>query len=207
VTPASEKIWWGLGMGIQENEQGEWLWQWGDNGDFKGLCVVNPGKQEALVYFTHSNWGLHIASGVLNAYFPPQTWWVNSWLEYEFFEKKNIEMFWAAMEAQGYDHASAIAQELKRKDTAFKMPQSDINDLGFIMIGRGKKKEAVEIFQYDIEANPTDAEAYNGLAQAYEETGDKQLALVNYKKSLALNPQNSWVADQIKKLEGAATTK
>jgi CubicO group peptidase (beta-lactamase class C family) len=204
ITPANEFIGWGLGMGLQENEQGKWLWQWGDNGDFKGLCVVNSGKKEALVYFTHSNWGLHIASDVLSAYFPPQTWWINSWLEYQFFEKKNVELFWTRMDKEGYDHASAIAMDLKRKDTAFTIPQTDLNDLGFIMIGRNKKKEAVEIFKYDVEAYPNDGDAYNGLAQAYEENGDKQLAINNYKKSVELNPQNNFAADRIKQL-GAET--
>jgi len=95
VTTANEYIWWGLGMGLLENEQGKWLWQWADNGDFKGICFVNPGEKEALVYFTHSNWGLHITTGILNAFFPTQTWWANTWLGYEFYEKKNVEMFWA----------------------------------------------------------------------------------------------------------------
>ena len=201
VTPANENIWWGLGMGLQENEQGKWLWQWADNGNFKGICVVNPGKKEALVYFTHSNWGLHIATGILNAFFPPQTWWVNTWLGYEFYEKRNMEMFWARLEKEGYDHASLIAGDLKNKDTAFKLPETDLNDLGFIMIGKNKKKEAVEIFKYDVEANPNNDDAYNGLAQVYEEIGEKDLAIRNFKKSLALNPNNTYAADRIKKLE------
>jgi CubicO group peptidase (beta-lactamase class C family) len=46
-------IGWGLGMGIQYNEKGKALWQWGDNRDFKAFYTVLPGRREQLVYFIH----------------------------------------------------------------------------------------------------------------------------------------------------------
>jgi tetratricopeptide (TPR) repeat protein len=201
VTEANNHIWWGLGIGLQENETGKWAWQWGDNGDFKGFCIFNPDRNEALVYLTHSNWGLHITTEILNAYFGKQTWWAPIWIGYEFWGKSSMELFWAQLEKQGYDHASEIARECKQNDTSFAMPESDVNDLACILLGKGMKSEAIDIFKYNLAAHPNSADAYEGLAEGYDDAGQKELALENFKKSAALNPNNSYAADRIKKLE------
>ncbi len=204
TTEASKHVWWGLGMGLQENENGRWAWQWGDNGDFKGFCIVNPKTKQALVYFTHSNWGLHITSDILDIFFPKQTWWVPDWLGYEFYEKKNILAFWGQLEKKGYDHASEIVRDFKQKDTSFKLPESDVNDIAFICLGKGMKKEAIDVFKYNLEANPNSADAYDGLAQGYDDVGDKELAIKNFKRAVELNPKDTYAADRIKKLESEA---
>lgn len=201
VTEANNHIWWGLGMGLQENESGRWAWQWGDNGDFKGFCIVNPAKKEALVYFAHSAWSLHITRDILNTFFKQQTWWPVTWTGYEFYEKKNMLAFWAQLNKQGYDHATQITLDLKQHDTAFVLPESDVNDLGFILLGKRMKKEAIYILQYNLAAHPNSADAYEGLAEAYDDMGDKDLAIENFKKVIELNPKNNYAANRIKKLE------
>jgi tetratricopeptide (TPR) repeat protein len=109
--------------------------------------------------------------------------------------------FWAQLDINGYDHASEIAQNLKQQDTSFKLPETDLNDLAFILLGKNMKKEAIDIFKYTLAANPNSADAYNGLAQGYDEIGEKELAIQNFKKSLELNPDNNYAKDRIKKLE------
>lgn len=204
VTEANQHIWWGLGIGLQENETGQWIWQWGDNGDFKGFCMANPEKKEALIYLTHSKWGLHITSDILSTFFPPQTWWPTIWLDYQFYEKPNMLAFWAQLDSQGYDRATAIAQGLKQKDSTFFIPQSDVNDLAFILLGKDMKKEAIDIFKYNLAANPNSADAYESLAEGYEDIGEKELALQNFKKTVELDPNNHYAADRIKALESEA---
>lgn len=201
VTPANQHIWWGLGIGIQANETGDWIWQWGDNGDFKGFFIANPKKKEALVYFTYSKWGLHITTEVLDAFFQKQTWWVPVWIGYEFYEKKNMLAFWTRLEKEGYDHAEEIAKDLKQQDTAFKLPESDVNDLGFILLGKNRKKEAIGILKYNLAANPNSADACIGLADAYDNMGEKQLVIENLRRAVVLAPRNNNVAERLKKLE------
>lgn len=171
VTEADKHIWWGLGMGLQENETGLWAWQWGDNGDFKGFVIVNPAKKEALVYFTYSNWGLHITTDVLNAFFPEQTWWPPVWIGYEFYEKKNMLAFWAQLDRRGYDHASEIVHDLKQKDTAFLLPESDVNDLANILLSKNRKSQAIAIFKYNLAVHPNSADAYEGIKKLSSPTG------------------------------------
>jgi len=188
-------------MGLQENETGKWIWQWGDNGSFKGFCIANPAKKQALVYFTHSTWGLHITTDILDAFFPQQTWWPPTWIGYEFYEKKNMLAFWSTLDKQGYDRASEIVRGLEQRDTSFKLPESDVNDLGFILLRKGMKNEAIDIFKYNLATNPNSSDAYDSLAEGYDDIGEKELAIENFKRSVQLNPQNTYAADRIKKLE------
>jgi CubicO group peptidase (beta-lactamase class C family) len=204
ISKANKYIWWGLGIGLQENETGKWIWHWGDNGDFKGFCIANPQRKEALVYFTYSKWGLHITTDILNAFFPKQTWWTPIWIGYEFYEKKNMSAFWSQLDKQGYNNAMEIAQDLKQKDTSFLLPESDITDLAFILLGKKLNKEAIDIFKYNIAANPNSANAYESLAEGYQGIGEKRLAIENYKKAAALNPNDTYSTEQIKKLEPEA---
>lgn len=201
ATEANNHIWWGLGMGLQENEAGRWAWQWGDNGDFKGFCIVNPAKKEALVYLTHSNWGLHITTDVLNAFFPKETWWPPTWIGYEFYEKKNMLAFWGQLDKRGYDHAAEVTAQLKQKDTSFLLPESDVNDLANILYGKNMKPQAIDIFKYNLSVNPNSADTYEGLAESYDDMGEKDLAIKAYKKVIELNRQNNYAAGRIKKLE------
>ncbi len=97
------------------------------------------------------NWGLHITTELLNAFFPKQMWWPNIWTGYEF---KNL------------------------------------------------KNEAIDIFKYNLAANPNSADAYEGLAEGYDDMGKKEWAIKSFKKSVELNPKNRHAADRIKKLEG-----
>ncbi|SRR5579871_41048 len=207
VTEANNHIWWGLGMGLQENETGRWAWQWADNGNFKGFCIVNPNKKQAFVYFTNSNWGLHITTDLLNAFFPKQTWWPPIWNGYEFYEKKNMLAFWSELDKQGYDHALEIAHALKQRDTSFLLPESDVNDLGFILLGKKMKNQSIDIFTFNVSEHPESSMTYEGLAEAYDEAGAKDLALETFKKVVRLNPNNNYAAGRIKELESEKNKK
>ena len=199
---AKKHVSWGLGVGLQENETGKWIWHWGDNGDFKAFYIANPEKKEILVYFAYSTWSLHVTTDILNTFFTKQIWWPCIWTGYQFHELERMKAFWASLEKQGYDHASEIAEQMKQKDSAFKLPQDDVNDLGFILMRNDRKKEAVEVFKYNLEAHANSANAYDSLAEGYEAADQKELALKNFKKAYELNPKNGYAAERIKELEG-----
>ena len=110
--------------------------------------------------------------------------------------------FWSQLDRKGYDHAQAIAAELKKQDTSFKLPESDINDLAFILLGKKMKTEAIAIFKYNLAEHPNSADAFDGLAEGYDDMGEKELAIRNFKKSVELNPKNGYAAERIRKLQG-----
>ncbi|MCZ4225330.1 serine hydrolase domain-containing protein [Pedobacter rhodius] len=78
--PMAKYLFWGLGVGIQENDLGKMLWHWGDNGDFQGFFFVNPTTDEILVCFTNSANGLKLMKPLLSHFFGTTNWPAASWL-------------------------------------------------------------------------------------------------------------------------------
>lgn len=73
-----------------------------------------------------------------------------------------------------------------------------MNGLGYQLLGSGKVDDALEIFKVIVEMYPQSANAYDSLADAFMEKGDKKSAIKNYKKSLELNPKNENAKKMIK---------
>ena len=78
---------------------------------------------------------------------------------------------------------------------------SMLNNLGYELLGLDKIKEAVEVFQLLVSEFPDSANAYDSLGEGYFVNGQYELALVNYKKSLELNPTNTNAQRMIQKIE------
>ena len=60
--------------------------------------------------------------------------------------------------------------------------------LGTIATGTGRYLEAIEHYNDALAADPTNADAYRGLAEAYEFSGDLDLAESTYKRAIQLKP-------------------
>jgi len=68
---------------------------------------------------------------------------------------------------------------------------AELNGLGYWLLQQLKDKEgAFQIFQLNAQLHPDSWNAFDSLAEACYEKGDKQKALEHYKKSLQLNPAN-----------------
>lgn len=103
---------------------------------------------------------------------------------------------------KGIDAAIAEYRDLKAKQaTAYNFGEPELNDLGYQLMGRGKLKEAVEIFKLNVEAYPQGFNTYDSLAEAYMNMNERELAIRNFKKSLELNPNNTNAVEMLKKLE------
>jgi CubicO group peptidase (beta-lactamase class C family) len=102
---------------------------------------------------------------------------------------------------RGYEQAIEVFKELKLKNPEFQPLENDLNDWAYRMLnGGGKPKEALEIFKLNVFLYPASANVYDSVAEAYEANGNRELAIVNYKRSLELDPKNTNAAQQLKRL-------
>ncbi len=51
------KVYWGLGIGLQQTESGYGFWHWGDNGQFHAFCVGNPEARSGLMVMVNGEKG------------------------------------------------------------------------------------------------------------------------------------------------------
>ena len=57
------------------------------------------------------------------------------------------------------------------------------------------------MFKLNVGLHPDSGNAYDSLAEAYMRSGQKDLAIENYNKSLEKNPKNEHARDKLKELE------
>jgi tetratricopeptide (TPR) repeat protein len=64
--------------------------------------------------------------------------------------------------------------------------------------------EAINLLKFEVQTYPDTSSGHATLAEAYLKSGQKQLAIENYKKALAINPDNEDAKEKLKELEAAA---
>ena len=100
---------------------------------------------------------------------------------------------------QGIESAIKQYHEMKRSKVDFS--ESELNSLGYQLLGIKKIQAAIEIFKLNVEAYPESFNVYDSLGEAYMVNGDDTLAIQNYKKSLVLNPQNTNAEQMLKNIK------
>lgn len=103
------------------------------------------------------------------------------------------------------DAASAIAEYRKLKaqnSQAYDFSENELNILGYQLLGMKRTKDAIEIFKLNVEMFPNSSNPYDSLGETYLADGQKDLALVNYKKAAELDPKNSNAIQIVRQLEG-----
>jgi tetratricopeptide (TPR) repeat protein len=80
-----------------------------------------------------------------------------------------------------------------------KLPESFVNALGYQMINTRKLEDAITLFIFNTEQHPDSWNVYDSLGEAYVDSGRYDLAIVNYRRSLALNPRKTGAFEMLQK--------
>ena len=68
--------------------------------------------------------------------------------------------------------------------------EAELNNLGYQLVKQEKIEEAIEIFRLNCNTYPESWNTYDSLAEAYMINGETELAILNYEKSIELNPSS-----------------
>jgi CubicO group peptidase (beta-lactamase class C family) len=192
----SKSVFWGLGIGIQETKQGESLWHWGDNGSFKCYVVVFPKPKIGLAMFMNGANGLSIASEVVRIAIGGEQPAFH-WLKYDRYDSPAMQ-FAKATREKG---AEAAIAEFRPALQHGEISEDAINGMGYHALALKKTADAIRIFQLNVELHPDSSNTYDSLGEAYMKNAEKELAIKNYEKSLAMNAKNSNAVEMLKKLK------
>ncbi len=75
-----------------------------------------------------------------------------------------------------------------------------INDLGYRYLSKNILSPALALFQFNINQYPNSFNVYDSLGEVYMKSGDKKLAIENYRRSLNINPRNENAKHMLDKL-------
>ena len=97
-----------------------------------------------------------------------------------------VEQFWTTLnQPGGVERARQLYDEAKSRDKSVVLfPETETNLLGYALLRDGKAKDAVVVFQLNVEGYPRSANTYDSLSDGYLAMGNKEEALKYAQKTL-----------------------
>ncbi|UCF64728.1 MAG: alpha/beta fold hydrolase [bacterium] len=110
--------------------------------------------------------------------------------------------FHQILNTQGVAQAVALFNKKHQEDSTWiPFSENQMNILGYQKLQTGHVGDAIELFKLNVIAYPQSANTYDSLGEAYMVNGNNELSIINYKKSLELNPENQNALEKLKQLE------
>ena len=108
-----------------------------------------------------------------------------------------------ALDSGGPSAAIERYRELKESHSgSYDFGFSQLNNLCYHLMEGGQPEAAIEVCQLNVEAFPQSPYPYDSLGEAYMTAGNTELAIVNYARSLQLDPENTNAVRQLMTLTG-----
>ena len=113
--------------------------------------------------------------------------WINNAIEGQFFSQKDANNL--SIKAQILLKLGKEAEANRLFDEASATANSrQLNTMGYQMLNAKDYERALRYFQLNIVNNPTAANGYDSIGEAYKIMGDKVNAIKSFKMALSLNP-------------------
>jgi CubicO group peptidase (beta-lactamase class C family) len=189
---------WGFGVGLQQTNDGQSFWHWGDNGDVHCYVVGYPKQHRGIVIFTNSGNGHAIIPEIIRESLGGDQPAI-AWIKYEPYNSPS-KTFYKDIVGRGVPAIEQYREQRKSKAAAFGLDETQTNSLGYALLRAKHVKEAIAIFTLNVEDYPNSANVYDSLGEAYLAAGEKELAIKNYQRSVELNPKNDGGIEALKKL-------
>ncbi|MBK8552855.1 MAG: serine hydrolase [Ignavibacteria bacterium] len=121
--------------------------------------------------------------------------------EYSMPKRSITEILNKTILTKGMSEAADEFNALKNNQKDYYIDEGEINQLGYNLVNEYKIDEAIEVFKLNVEAFPNSSNVYDSLGEAYMNKGETELAILNYKKSIELNPKNESGIRALSKLQ------
>lgn len=108
---------------------------------------------------------------------------------------------------KGFDHLAEIYAAMKKEQPDFKIEEGVFGLWASELEGDAHLPEAIGVLKLEVATYPESGGAYASLGEAYQKSGQKELAIESYKKALEKSPDNVDLKEKLKKLEAASPAK
>lgn len=111
-----------------------------------------------------------------------------------------------AIKADGIDQAMRLYDSLRAQAAPdYDLSESELNTLGYRLVGEGRAKDAVRVFERNARSFPTSSNACDSLGDAYVQAGEPELAVTSYARATALDSGNRHAAAALTTLRRRST--
>jgi tetratricopeptide (TPR) repeat protein len=108
--------------------------------------------------------------------------------------------FAADLARTGFEQASSLYSAWQKREPGFVLSDGELTAWGYKLLGEGEVPSAVAILRLNTELHAYSWNAFDSLGEAFARDRKRALAIDAYRKSLALNPENSNATRQLSSL-------
>jgi CubicO group peptidase (beta-lactamase class C family)/outer membrane lipoprotein-sorting protein len=200
---AEKNIAWGLGWGIQETEQGNAFWHWGDNGTFKCFALAFPKDKSGIVFFTNSSNGLSFVDELVKIVFQSPCP-ACRWIDYPRSDQPSFHIL-KNIVYKGFDIAmNPFLVPTGTHQNITLIPEQAMNNLGYSLLRYKRIEDAKRIFKMNTVAFPGSSNTFDSYAEACLRNGEQSLARENYEKAFSMDANNKTAESIAMHLSGMA---
>ncbi|MBI4327954.1 MAG: serine hydrolase [Chloroflexi bacterium] len=187
-TPASVRegtSTYGFGWNAATKDGERFVWHTGNTGQYRAFIGRRLGERILVVILTNQGPSRRpeICDAIINIlHGKPHT-----------MPKLSITMKIAGViQARGVEAGIEEYERLKatQPETFNFSDESELNSLGYQLLGQGEKQAALRIFELNTRAFPASSNAWDSLGEAYTKAGQKDRAVQAYTKALKFDPTN-----------------
>jgi tetratricopeptide (TPR) repeat protein len=165
----------------------------------EGVAKLRVGDQAILVVPSDLAYGAKGAGGVI----PPNAKLIFVVEVVDVKEKSLADVLSTTLKEKGVEAMIAEFHNLKSaNDPDLYVAESEVNAFGYSLLRRQQVNEAIAVLKLNVEAYPQSANVYDSLGEAYMLTGEKEKAIENYKRALAIDPTMESARQALKRLTG-----
>ena len=192
LTPVRPKEGAALGFFVEEQNPGQFGHDGADEG-FQALLTMNWQTGNGAAIMANSDNGVAVADIVMRGVAKEYGW------NYKFGGPLSPLLLIAKL--RGVQAALDYFTQLKKTGVSEDvMGERSLNELGYRLLYGGRQQDGVTVFRQNVKLYPQSSNVYDSLGEAYANTGEKELAIENYEKSLQMNPKNDNAKERLKKL-------
>ncbi len=194
--PASDSTY-GLGYGVNAfHDDLLIVGHGGANRGWHAVFQIVPATGDGLVVVTNGSNGWNVHRQV-----------TCDWMAWQTGSRPPCQVSIAAalvgtLKHEGVEAALQRYAYLKREHPDdYRFTEWELNRLGYGLLSMDRVHDAIAIFKRNVEEYPAAANPYDSLGEAYVQAGEKELAILNYQKSLELDPENTNAVRMLEELE------
>jgi CubicO group peptidase (beta-lactamase class C family) len=181
----------GLGFFTQKENPGFFGHNGADEG-FQALLTMNWQTGQGAALMANSDNGIAVADLLLRSIAREYGW------NYKF-EELPPRLRLVAM-VRGAQVALDRYAELKKAGAlGDQAAENELNRMGYLLLFGGHEQDAIKVFQRNVQDYPESWNVYDSIGEAYMKTGQKDLAIKSYEKSLELNPKSDHGKEMLKR--------
>jgi CubicO group peptidase (beta-lactamase class C family) len=184
----------GFGWNVDEKEGRKFVWHQGATGGYRALIERRLAEKITVIILTNkgNSKRLEIADAILN---------IINGKPYSLPKRSIAETMYVAITKQGIQAAIKTYESLHAaNDATYDFGESELNALGYqLLYSDHKMSDAIEVFKLNTSAYSKSSNTFDSLGEAYQVSGNKELAIKSYQKAVELDPTNLHAIDVLKK--------